>query len=401
VALYFIGAKRFCVSLSKIHKKPSPMQTPLPKSVALVHDWLTGMRGGEKLLEVLCELFPDAPIYTLVAFPDKISATIRSHPIHTSFLQKFPNVERKYRNYLPLFPRAIESFDMSQYDLIVSTSHAVAKGIIPRPGALHVSYIHTPMRYVWDLFDQYFGKEIVGTTKHYLLKIIARHLRYWDIKTLPRVHAMMTNSEYVRERIKRNYGRDATVVYGPIDTKRFTVSTDDDGYYLVVSALVPYKRVDLAIDACNALGLPLRIIGSGPEKEKLQRLAGPTVRFDGWLDDAAIAEAYQRCRALIFPGEEDFGLVPIEAMACGKPVIAYGKGGATETVIEGLSGRLFPEQTVESLLKVLRAFTPADFDPQTIRKHSEQFDREIIKESVRMFIEKKWEEWNVELGITN
>lgn len=360
---------------------------------ALVHDWLTGMRGGEKCLEVLCELYPDAPIHTLVAWPDRVSGSIRRHDIRTSFLQKLPDVERRYRSYLPLFPMAIERFDLSQFDLVVSSSHAVAKGVIVPAHALHISYVHTPMRYIWDMFDQYFSRATVGVAKLALIRLIAARLRRWDVRTVPRVHHFIANSAYVAERIHRIYGRTSTVIHPPVDVRRFTVSSDDNGEFLVVSALVPYKRVDLAVEAANAAGFPLRIIGDGPERARLEAMAGPTVRFEGWVDDNSIAEAYAQCRALLFPGEEDFGIVPVEAMASGKPVVAFGRGGATETVIEGLSGVHFAEQTVASLLGGVERLETSRFTPASIRAHAERFDRERYRTKMADFIDGKWEEW--------
>jgi len=367
------------------------MSLDLPVRAALVHDWLTGMRGGEKCLEVLCELLPDAPIHTLVAFPDQVSATIRRHEIRTSFLQKFPGAETRYRHYLPFFPRAIESLDMREFDLIVSSSHAVAKGIRPAPGALHISYVHTPMRYVWDMFDQYFNRATVGSLQLAFIRLVAARLRAWDVRTVPRVHHFIANSAYVAERIARIYGRDAEVIYPPVDTGRFRVSAEHDGRFLVLSALVPYKRVDLAIEAANRLSLPLRVIGDGPERSRLESMAGSTVTFEGWVDDREIERAYASCRALLFPGEEDFGIVPVEAMASGKPVIAYGRGGATETVREGLSGTFFAEQNAASLADAIEHFERTSFDAQSIRAHAEQFDRSMYASRMQEFILEKWD----------
>ncbi len=367
---------------------------PLPEHTALVHDWLTGMRGGEKCLEVLCELFPGAPIYTLLSLPDKLSDTINAHPIRTSFIQRLPAADEKYRNYLPLFPRAIESFNLEPSRLIVSTSHAVAKGVIPPPGALHISYIHTPMRYVWDMFDQYFSAELVGHAKHALIKLIAKRIRAWDVRTCGRVHHFIANSRYIRERIRRHYNRDAAVIYPPVDTARFTSTASHQGHYLIVSALVPYKRVDLAVQVFNELRLPLRIIGNGPELQKLKRMAGSTIEFCGWMENEALAEEYASARALVFPGEEDFGIVPVEAMASGKPVIAFGKGGALETVVDGVTGVHFPEQSIQSLKQAVEREVEMDFDAAAIRRHAETFDRSIYKERMREFIEDKWREWD-------
>ena len=369
------------------------MSTDFPTSIALVHDWLTGMRGGEKCLEVLCELYPDAPIHTLLAFPGRVSDAIRAHEIRTSFLQHMPMIEKRYRHYLPLFPRAIESFDMREFDLVVSSSHAVAKGVRIGPRTLHVSYVHTPMRYVWDMFDQYFSKELVGSVQRAAIKVVAAWLRRWDVASNVRVHHFVANSAYVRDRIARFYGRDAAVIHPPVDTARFRVSTDNEGYFLILSALVPYKRVDLAVLAFNELGLPLRVVGGGPELERLRALAAPNIRFDGAVDDADIERAYAGCVALLFPGEEDFGIVPVEAMASGKPVIAYRKGGAMETVVDGLSGTFFDEQRTASLTAAVRRFRAQDFDPAAIRRHAERFDRAVYKTKMDAFVRACWDEW--------
>lgn len=366
---------------------------PLPGNVLLAHDWLTGMRGGEKCLDVMCELFPRAPLYTLLAFPDRVSATIAARDIRTSFLQRFPAVERRYRHYLPFYPAAIRSFRLPPCDLVLSSSHAVAKGIRPPAGALHISYIHTPMRYVWDMYDQYFGPDRTGPVERLFISMVARHLQRWDVRSNSGVHHFIANSEHVRDRVRRHYGRDATVIHPPVDVDRFPLSETDDGYFLVLSALVPYKRVDIAVDAFTRMGLPLRVIGDGPERDALERRAGATVRFDGRADDSAVVDAYRGCRALVFPGEEDFGIVPVEAMAAGKPVLAFGKGGATETVVEGRTGLLFGEQTAESLQAAVRRFGDCRFDPRAIRAHAERFRREVYRERMTAFIATAWEAW--------
>ena len=369
------------------------MQDNMPSTprTALIHDWLTGMRGGEKVLEALCELFPGAPVYTLIATPEKISSVIASHELRCSFLQRLPGVERYYRNLLPLYPAAIERCDLSEFDLVISSSHAVAKGVRPAPGALHISYVHTPMRYVWDMFDQYFNAATVGSLKLGLIRLIAARLRRWDVRTCTRVDHFIANSAYVADRNKRHYNRDSTVIHPPVDTNRFRIGREHDGSFLVVSALVPYKRVDIAIEAANELGTPLRIIGDGPEMEKLRAMAGPGIRFDGWVSDDAIADAYASCKALLFPGEEDFGIVPVEAMASGKPVIAFGRGGATETVQNGRTGMLFEEQTSASLAAAMRSFEVMDFNPDDIRRHAERFDKRVFASAMQSFIQKAWE----------
>ncbi len=360
-----------------------------PLRIALIHDWLTGMRGGEKCLEVMCELFPDAPIYTLLHVKGAMSPLIESKTIHTSFLQRFPFVEQKYRIYLPLFPFAIEAFDFSGYDLLLSTSHCVAKGARLRGSALHICYCFTPMRYVYEMYDEYFGKGQAGTATRMAMKIAAPLLRAWDKKTAGRVHHFVAISEHVRQRIRRHYGRDAEIIFPPVDTSKFRASRKDEGYYLIVSALVPYKKVDLAVKAFNKIGARLIIVGKGPDEEKLRRLAKPNVEFAGWKNDDELASLYAGCTALVFPGEEDFGIVPLEAMASGKGVIAYGKGGALETVQDGLSGVFFYEQTVEALESAVSKAGQMRFDPEKIRNRALQFSRSIYKDAMKKFIEEK------------
>ena len=372
-------------------------------NIALVHDWLTGMRGGERCLEVLCELFPNADIYTLMHVKDTVSSTIEQHPIRTSFLQHLPCAATRYRYYLPLFPCAIESFDFTGYDLVISLSHCVAKGVRVPDGVFHLAYMHTPMRYIWDQYDEYFGEGRAGWLTRRAMALLRRRLQDWDVASSGRVNSFVANSQHVANRIERFYGRKAAVLYPPVNWHAFQVSSHDDGFYLMVTAFAPYKRVDLAIEACNRLGRPLKIIGFGQDERPLRQLAGPTVEFLGWQPDEVVRDYYARCTALLFPGEEDFGIVPLEVMACGKPVIAYGKGGALETVVplnpgpnlelrtwncEPLTGVFFYEQTVEALSQAVDLFERHRdrFDPETIRAHVASFDRARFKEQMRDLI---------------
>ncbi|MBM4168713.1 MAG: glycosyltransferase family 4 protein [Ignavibacteria bacterium] len=350
------------------------------------------MRGGEKVLEVFCELFPEATLYTLLHNVGAMSSTIERMKIRTSFVDHLPFKSTKYRNYLPIFPKAVESFDLSEYDLIFSTSHCVAKGAIPSPTALHLCYCHTPMRYVWDMYDQYFGVGKAGLATRLAMAYVAPRLRRWDVSTSSRVHYFIANSHHVAKRIETTYRRTADVIHAPVDTTRFVLSHRDDGYYLIVSALVPYKRVDLAIEAFNSLGERLVVVGTGPERESLERQSGPTVEFVGWQSDQKLSALYAGCRALIFPGVEDFGIVPLEAMACGKPVVAFRAGGALETVVdqgESQTGVFFDEQSPASLTEALHRLREMRFDPAEIRKHAKRFDRTIFKERIRKFVEEK------------
>ena len=337
---------------------------------ALVHDWLTGMRGGEKVLSALCRLLPDADLLTLVHAGGACDEHIERMRILTSGLNHLPGVRRYYRYLLPLMPRAIERMEADDYDLVISSSHCVAKGIRPGPSAAHVCYCHTPMRYVWAQGRAY--RERMGPAG-WALSVLSGRLRAWDRRTADRVDGFIANSRNVADRIRRAYDRDAVVVHPPIDTEFYTpadVSRKD--FYLMVTALVPYKRVDQAVAAFADLGKPLRIIGSGPMAGRLRRAAPPNVTFLGWESDQAVRDHYRRCRALVFPGEEDFGMVPLEAMACGTPVIAYGAGGATETVLDprggaadGPTGVLYGPQTPDTLSQAVRRFEAIEggFEP--------------------------------------
>lgn len=360
--------------------------------VALVHDWLTGMRGGEKVLEVLCELFPDAKLFTLLHNEGAMSPVIENMKIETSFVQKLPMKGSRYRSYLPIFPRAIESFDLSDFDLVISTSHCVAKGARPAKHALHICYCFTPMRYVWDQYEEYFGKGRADIVTRSAMAFIAPALRNWDVQSASRVHFFVADSWHVAKRIERFYSRTADVIHGPVDTARFTKSDTTLDYYLVVSALVPYKRVDLAVETFNQRGQRLIIVGSGPEESRLKAKAASNIEFLGWQGDESLAKFYANCRALIFPGEEDFGIVPLEAMASGKPVIAFAKGGALETVVgEGdrRTGIFFHEQSVKALTMAIKEFEGTVFDPHAIRSHAESFGRPVFKRKLQTFIEAK------------
>ncbi|MBI3598145.1 MAG: glycosyltransferase [Nitrospirae bacterium] len=359
------------------------------KRIALVHDWLTGMRGGERCLEAFCELYPAADIYTLLHLPGTVSETIAKHRINTSFIERLPKSKQRYRHYLPLFPKAIASFDLTSYDLILSSSHCVAKGVSVPKGVCHIAYLHTPMRYIWDQYEVYFNKETASYAVRTGMKMVRPYLQHWDLHSNRDIYAFIANSSYVAARIERYYHRKADVIYPPVDCERFSVSLQDDGFYLMVTALVPYKRVDLAIIAFNQLKLPLRIIGFGPDAGRLKALAGPTIAFLGEQSDADVSRAYGQCRALIFPGEEDFGIVPLEAMASGKPVIAYGRGGVTETVTDS-TGLFFDAQTPQAIINAVLYFEKHKdkFDPIRIREHVLSFDRAAFKKKISEYITK-------------
>ena len=369
----------------KTSRGPEPGGAP---RLALVHDWLTGMRGGEKVLEVLCELYPAAELFTLVHVPGSVSPTIERRPIHTSFVQRLPGAARHYRQYLPLFPAAIERFDFTGFDLIVSVSHCVAKSAVKPAGARHLCYCLTPMRYAWDQFDAYFGPERVGRLPSAVLRQVMNRLARWDRNTAGRPDRYVAISQYVARRISRYYNREASVIYPPVDTRFYQPApVPPGGYCLMVSALVPYKRLDLAIEACRLAGIPLRIVGQGPEWARLERLAGPGVAFLGVRTNEEIRDLYRRAAVALLPGEEDFGIVPLEAQACGRPVVALGRGGAVETVIDGVTGVLVDEASPEALADGLRRALATSFDSAAIRRQAERFGRERFAAEIRACIE--------------
>ncbi len=379
--------------------------------VALVHDWLTGIRGGEKVLEVFCELFPHAHLYTLLHNKGSVLDTIENMDIRTSFVQNLPLRKSKYRYYLPLFPSAIEKFDLREYDVVLSSSHCVAKGVITGSNTLHVCYCFTPMRYIWDMYDQYFAGERSGAITRFSVSFVLDYLRKWDVDSSQRVDNFVAISKYVAKRIKRYYDRESDIIFPPVDSSYFNPVSSDEGFYLMVSPLAPNKRVDIGINAFNKLGLHLKVIGSGQEEKKLRKMAGKNVELMGWQSDETVRNHYAACKALIFPGEDDFGIVPLEAQACGKPVIAYGKGGALETIVplEGnkidiksekgesdkATGIFFYEQTPESLVQAVTRFEDVKglFNCQVIRKNAESFDRVIFKDKIRNYIEQKYSEF--------
>lgn len=351
------------------------------------------MRGGEKCLEVLCELYPDAEIFTLLHNHGSVSDTIERHHIHTSILQHLPLASTKYRSYLPLFPFAISGLNLEGFDLIISSSHCVAKGVNVPEGVLHICYCHTPMRYIWHLYDDYFGPGKTGLATRLAMRAVVDGLRKWDVRTASSPHYFIANSHNVRMRIRELYKREADVIYPPVQAADVVPSFQDRGYFLMVTAMVPYKRVDIAIQAFNRMQKHLVVVGTGPELNRLKAVAGPAIEFRGWATDAEIDSLYDGCTALVFPGEEDFGIVPVEAMAHGKPVIAFAKGGALETVREepeGRTGVLFEEQTAEALLAAVQRCAALQFNPTAIRDFSLQFDRQKYRAAMRGYIDEKW-----------
>lgn len=356
--------------------------------IALVHDWLTGMRGGEKALEVLCELYPDADLFTLIHVPGSVSQTIERLEPRTSWLQYLPGVARYYRYCLPIFPAVIEQFDLDEYDLIVSTSHCAAKAVVKPGKARHLCYCFTPMRYAWDQFEAYFGRDRVGPVASAVMKPMLGALARWDAATAGRADRYVAISQHVASRIERYYNRQAIVVYPPVDTRFYCPDdTVPERFALIVSALVPYKRIDLAVDACRRLSMPLRIVGTGPEYERLMSVAGPDVTFMGSLTNEGIRDLYRRATAVLLPGEEDFGIVPVEAQACGRPVVALGRGGALETVLDGVTGILVEDPSADAFAEGITRACQTRFESDVIRRHSLKFDRSAFAAGIARSID--------------
>jgi glycosyltransferase involved in cell wall biosynthesis len=348
--------------------------------VALVHDYLTQYGGAERVLAALCELFPRAPIYTLVYNEELTGGAFGKRIIRTSFIQKMPFSKKNHRLFSPLMPLAIEQFDLSYYDLVISDSSGYAKGIIAKPGTYHLDYCHTPLRYAWDDSHKYLEEFGFPKLLKSIIPFFISYLRIWDREASSRVDKFIANSEFVKDRIKKYYSRDSLVLNPPVDAARFNVSADVDDYFLMVGRLVAYKRFDLAVSVFNELGWKLKIIGDGPERKRLEKMAKSNIEFVGLVSDSTLPKYYSRARALIFPQEEDFGIVPLESMASGRPVIAFRGGGALETIGENSTGRFFDFQTVSSLYDAVRDFKESYFDSQYIRGHALKYDKSVFKQ---------------------
>ena len=358
------------------------------RRVAVVHDWLTGMRGGEAVLEALLELVPDARLLTLVHVPGSVAPCIESHDPRPSFVQRLPLARTRYRQYLPLFPAAVEQFDLDDIDLVISTSHCAAKSVVPTGRARHLCYCHTPMRYAWDQFDAYFGPARVGKLRSRLYGLAMRQLARWDAATANRVDLYVANSHHVAARIGRYYNRAADVIEPPVDTDFYRPDGSAPGdYFIIVSALVPYKRVELAIEACRLVGVPLRVVGGGPEAGRLRARAGSEVAFIERCPQAELRRLYRGARALLLTGEEDFGIAPVEAQACGRPVVALARGGACETVSHETTGLLVPEATAGAFAAAIRSLDGREFDPLQLRRSALRFARPRFQERMRASIE--------------
>ena len=356
--------------------------------VAIVHYWLVGMRGGEKVLEAVCELYPSADIFTHVVAPESISPTIANHRIVTSFIARLPRAKSWYKKYLPLMPLALEQFDLRGYDLIISSESGPAKGIIPPAHAVHVCYCHSPMRYIWNMYHDY--RSASGLLTRAAMTLFAHYLRNWDHGSSARVDFFVANSHNVSSRIRKYFRRESDVVFPPVDVHAFEQVTASDvgDYYLMVGELVAYKRADLVVDTFNASGKRLIVIGGGEMLDTLKRRARPNVTIMGPQAFAVLRHHYARCLALIFPGEEDFGIVPVEAMASGRPVIAFGRGGATETVVDGVTGVLFSEQTTEALGNAIARCETINFSAADIVRHAAGFSKERFKHQMRRSVER-------------
>lgn len=341
------------------------------------------MRGGEKVLLGLLELFPGADIFTLVYRPDQMDPVFQKRTVKTSALQRLPFGKTRYQYYLPLFWELMGGFDLSSYDLIISSSSACAKWVRNPNNVTHVCYCHSPMRYIWDLFGDYFGPSSSPLVR-WPAKLFRPYLQYCDLKSNKGVTHFLANSTEVQERIERIYGRESEVIHPPVDVDRFKVKTGKGDHYLVISALVPYKKIELAVKVCTKRGWPLLVVGKGSEESSLRKMAGPTVFFKGWVSDEEMPRFYDKAKALLFPGKEDFGIVPVESLASGCPVIAYGEGGVKDTLKDGETGVLFYEQTEAALEAAIERFEKMTFDPTVLRKRAEQFskDRFLFKAQV-------------------
>ncbi|MBI2711566.1 MAG: glycosyltransferase [Bdellovibrio sp.] len=360
---------------------------------ALIHDWLTGMRGGEYVLEAIAELFPRPDLFTLLYVPGKISPTLTTLKRRTSWLQKVPGAEKRYRHFLPFMPGMIEKFDLTGYDLIISSSHCVAKGIQKPEGSVHVSYIHAPMRYMWDRYEDYFGAGRSSVWVRAAARWVRPRLQKWDreASSEQRIDKLIANSQYIADQIEQNYGRKAEVIHPFANLERFAQARSPGKNYFMVTAFAPYKRVDIAIEAFNRMKLPLLIVGSGQDQARLKKLAGPTVEFLGSLSNSAIADLYSKCRAFIFPGVEDFGITPLEAMASGAPVIAFKEGGVTETVTEK-TGIFFHPQSVESLMQAVSKLEaePLSFSDAECRKRAAEFSKTAFQTRFKQAVINAW-----------
>lgn len=356
--------------------------------IAIVHYWLVGMRGGEKVLEALLDLYPQAVIITHVCDRSKISDRVLKHEIRETFIARLPGAKKHYQKYLPLMPLALELTDMQEFDLVISSESGPAKGIVPRPDALHVCYCHSPMRYIWDHYHIY--RADAGLLARMMMPLLSHKLRIWDVTTAARVDRFVANSSFISQRINKYYRRDADVIFPPVSTEEFYISETVGDHYLLAGEMVGYKRADLAIDAFNVSGRKLVVVGDGEMRAALEKKAGPNISFLGRVSFERLKKEFSECKALVFPGEEDFGMIPIEVMASGRPVVAYGRGGALDTVIEGKSGVHFSEQSVDALNAAIDRFeadSTLTGTPEEIRAFAQKFDTSVFKDKFSKLVD--------------
>jgi glycosyltransferase involved in cell wall biosynthesis len=360
---------------------------------AVIHEWLVTYAGSERVVEQMLSLYPDADLFSLVEFlPDELKHFIHHKSVQTSFIQKLPFANPKFRQYLPLMPLAIEQFDLSAYDLVLSSNHAVAKGIITHPDQLHICYVHTPIRYAWDLQQDYLkGARLDRGIRAFFVQALLHYLRLWDFASASRVDHFIANSHFVARRLWKTYRRPAEVIYPPVAIDRFQPKSNRDDFYFILSRFVPYKRVDLVVEAFTRLGLPLVVIGDGANWKQVKALAGKNVQLLGHQNDAVVVDYMQRCKAFVFAAAEDFGIAPVEAQAAGAPVIAFGKGGVSETVIPDKTGVFFFEQTVESLIEAVQRFESGafSFNSDLIRQNAERFSPEKFRQKLSGYIDQR------------
>ena len=362
--------------------------------IAVVHEWLVDHSGSEKVLEQILQVFPQADLFSVVEFlPDELKYYIQHKEVKTTFIQRLPFARKHYRNYLPLMPLAIEQLDVSAYDIVISNSHAVAKGVITSSDQLHICYCHSPIRYAWDLYHQYLREAgLTRGIKGFLAKVFLHYLRQWDLSTVNRIDYFVANSQYITRRIDKVYRRSATVIYPPIDVEGFALCSSKEDFFLTASRFVPYKRIDLIVEAFTAMpDKKLVVIGDGPDFGKVKAKAGPNVQLLGFQSFEVLKDHMQRAQAFVFAADEDFGMIPVEAQACGTPVIAYRKGGVLETIVEESTGLFFTEQNVDAITKAVHEFyqIKSMFVPRAIRTHAEAFSEQVFRTKLKNFVESK------------
>ncbi len=360
--------------------------------LALVHDWLNQRGGAEDVLETLVDIFPESPVFTSIFAPDKMPAFYREWDIHTLWIDRLPGIHQKHQRFLPFYPAAWGNLDLSEYDVVLSNKSGFCHGLQHGGSTLHICYCLAPTRYVWDL-DGYIAREGLGKGSEFALRPLIAGLQKWDFAASKRVSQFIAISTEIQKRIQKYYQRESTIIFPPVDTTRFQPMSESGDYFLIVSRLIPYKRIDLAVQACTQLNLPLKIGGSGRDLERLKSMAGSTVEFLGYVPDEELPGLMARCKAFIFPGLEDFGITPVQAQAAGRPVIAYAGGGALDTVIPGKTGELFDEMTVESLVKVLSSFDASRYPPAILRDHALQFDTRVFTRQLTAYIEQAWQDF--------